>query len=261
MRPSRYLCATHCFSVPTYFVLGIVNRENHIMRVLRTGLLVAACWALVPHVTHADVINTYTGWNGSDYILPFGETDTATYGQTFTVGADTVLDNFSFWLNDDVNPDRVDFRAYVMAWHASNHATGPVLWSSSTTTTGGTSSYEQFTFNTGGLTLTQGLKYVAFLNASLDFDSIYGTSRMAARYTSAYSGGNFVYLNHGSNFSALTSPGWTSEASYDAVFLANFSAPSPVVPEPGSILAMLSLVSFGAGAVVLRRRRAKQLAA
>lgn len=33
------------------------------------------------------------------------------------------------------------------------------------------------------------------------------------------------------------------------------------VPEPGSIVAMLSLVSFGAGAVVIRRRRAKKLAA
>lgn len=33
------------------------------------------------------------------------------------------------------------------------------------------------------------------------------------------------------------------------------------VPEPSSIIAMLSLVSFGAGAVVIRRRRAKKLAA
>lgn len=33
-----------------------------------------------------------------------------------------------------------------------------------------------------------------------------------------------------------------------------------VVPEPGSMLALLSLVSFGAGAVVLRRRRATQSA-
>lgn len=34
-----------------------------------------------------------------------------------------------------------------------------------------------------------------------------------------------------------------------------------VVPEPGSIAAMLSLVGFGAGAMVIRRRRAKKLAA
>lgn len=51
----------------------------------------------------------------------------------------------------------------------------------------------------------------------------------------------------------LSGQNWTENM---ATYLAG-----PQVPEPGSLIAMLSLASFGAGAVVFRRRRSKKLAA
>jgi hypothetical protein len=91
-----------------------------------TGLFLLAsvgggdAWAIT-------VIDTTPTWNGSDGVSAFGEPGAATYGQSFTVtGTETHLDSFSFWLNDFLNPDAVDFAAYVMAWDGTK-ATGSIL--------------------------------------------------------------------------------------------------------------------------------------
>ena len=53
---------------------------------------------------------------GPDF-FPFGETNTATYGQTFTVQAgNTLMNSFTFLVNDNLNPDFVDFEAFVAPW-------------------------------------------------------------------------------------------------------------------------------------------------
>lgn len=253
------------------------------MRVVKIGLLVVAMLAMFVHTSQADlIIDTHTPWNKSESIQHFGSNDSSlqpfieTYGQTFTVaGTFSILDTFSFWLNDLPNPGSttVDFRAHIMAWdNALTRATGSILWSSSQTSTtnnSGVGGFEKFTFNTGSLSLTSGSKYVAFLNTSLDW-VLNDQAAMGMDSGDDYAGGEFVYIDNSDAadqtelLSQITGSAWTIPSSeYDAAFQAYFSEPEPssTVPEPGSILAMLSLVGFGAGTVVLRRRKARQAAA
>ena len=170
---------------------------------------------------------------------PFGEPDSATYGQTVTVPLiDNQLNSFSFWLSDWQNPDFVDFAAYVMQWDGAK-ATGPVLWQSapqSTTNNGGAGGFEMFTFNTGRLQLVSGQKYVLFISASEYFDSLTG---QASFYTASvdYPEGNFVFMNNGSDFSMLTTNTWSDVYfggchNSDLAFEATFSS----IPAPSAVL-------------------------
>lgn len=199
-------------------------------------------------------IDTTGSWNGSDFIFPFGETNTATYGQTFTVGADNVMDSFTFWMEERSGAP-TEFGAYVMAWDG-NKATGPVLFSTgmlTTTNNGGAGGFEQFTINTGGLSLSSGSQYVAFFNASNYFDGVDGTSNMAGLSgANVYADGQFVFLNNGSNFGQVTTSNWNKDhqgAGSDLAFVMEFSG----VPAP-SILALMGLGLVGVG--FSRRRQA-----
>jgi len=186
---------------------------------------------------------------------PFGEPNTATYGQTITAPlVDHVLTDFTFYLNDSVNPDFIDFQAYVYAWDATNHWTvGPALYASgplSTSNNGGAGGYEAFTISTGAVSLTPGGSYVLFFSASNLFDGQTGNGDFAARDNDPYAGGNFVFINNGSNFGQLSTTSWGQISTYDAAFKATF------VPEPSTcVLAGLGLI--GCLGWAARRRRGK----
>lgn len=91
--------------------------------------------ALASPVQAIPTLDTLTTWNGITTIGSFGEPNTATYGQTFTVmGPETHLDSFTFLINDLENPDVIDFQEFVYAWDGTR-ITGPALFSSSNLST------------------------------------------------------------------------------------------------------------------------------
>ncbi len=117
-------------------------------------------------------------------VAPFGEAETATYGQTFSVSTTSSMNGFTFYLDDALDPGVIDFQAYVYSWDDSlNQIAGSSLFASSamsTTNNGGADGFEEFAINTGGITLSAG-QYVAFFTASNLFDAISGTGKWALR--------------------------------------------------------------------------------
>lgn len=217
--------------------------------------LIAVALTCSAGVASAGLINTtnvpYSGSWG-----PFADTNTATYGQTFKTGADTVLDSFTLYLDHATRT--VDFKAYVYAWNGSR-AVGQALYSSDVQHFSGTQ-ITGFTFNTGGLQLDSSLRYVAFLSTSGIAGGEDGSSKMpysGSFGSNPYADGDFVYYNNGDNFNLLTTNAWgMTGGNGDVWFQANLSsaviaARGAAIPEP----ATMGLTAAALGAVALVRRR------
>lgn len=187
------------------------------------------------------VINTGSADSSISY---FGETDTASYGQTFTVPVfDTQLDSFTLSVNLAYG-DATEFAFYVMGWDGAK-ATGPVLYSSAMQSIS-SASMTAFTF-TPGINLSAGGTYVGFVNTSSFFDADSNSSAMASiASVDAYAGGKFVFLNHGNDFSQVTQQAWYQDwqgSGRDIAFRAQFSGAG--VPDGGMTIMMLGGVLAG----------------
>lgn len=221
----------------------------------RCGFLYAllTCIALSVSVSADTLFDTTGSWNGVSNHDGFGEGSPsfATYGQTFTVPAfDTVLDDITFFLNDDTCcflPDFVEFRVHVMAWDAASvRATGILLFSTPPLATTGAVGFETFTVNTGGLSLTAGNQFVFFMTQSQDFDGVSGKAPVGyIPGASTLAGGNLVLIDNGTDTSAWTTEAWQEPSApsvgADLAFVMNFSP----VPEPSGA------VSLGMGLFLL----------
>lgn len=209
------------------------------MQTLRCAALIGLA-SLVADAMADTVIDTTSGWNGLAFVAPFGLPNTATYGQTVTVPlTNSSLTSFAFEMRQ---PASATFEGYVMAWNGSM-ATGSPLYTSPIMSTSSGISFQEITFNTGSLSLTPGGTYVLFASAS-QIPSSTGSGDWGARYSgNPYSGGEYVYMNNGTDSSQWTTVAWT-KPSFDLVFKANFST----IPEPASLalagLSGLSLMLF-----------------
>lgn len=207
-------------------------------------LVLIAVLSINGNLQASTVIDTTPSWDGTSYIHPFGYPDTATYGQTFTVGSDNVLNDFAFWLD---TTETVYFGAYVAAWDG-NKAVGPILFDSGMLDNLGPAGLQEIYVSTGNLALTTGQQYVAFFSISNYFALNDTWTTMGFVYSDVYAGGGFFYFNNQDDFSALTTTNWDDIGiAYDAAFKANFSA----IPIPGAVWLLGSGLL---GLIGLRRR-------
>jgi uncharacterized protein with beta-barrel porin domain len=196
----------------------IVSAKNKTMLLGGVAFL-----ALSASASAQSIINTIPQWDGVQFISSWGVPNTATYGQTITPTAgQTRLSSFTFQLNQ-TSGTAPQYQAFVFQWDATNQRIiGPALFGSSVFTAPG-AGFSPVTINTGNVVLTPGQQYVLFLTTS----TVGGQPNSAYRYGStantAYTGGQFVFQNNGTNFNQLSTANWSTIA-LDLAFQALVSA-------------------------------------
>jgi hypothetical protein len=171
-------------------------------------------------------------------IYYFGYPNTATYGETFAAPTtDTTLNDFSMFLDGGTSGQ---LEGYVGSWTGSQ--VGSILYTSAPVTVTGDD--QEFTFDTGGLALTAGGEYVAFLSISEPNYSAYigqvGMPGVLGGGT--IPGGGLVYINNGGDATQFTSGEWTTDSdnylgeNADTEFVADFGPGGGATPEPSSLL-------------------------
>ncbi|HVN56056.1 MAG TPA: hypothetical protein VMT46_17120 [Anaerolineaceae bacterium] len=155
-------------------------------------------------------IDTTLNWNRSTFISFFGVPNTATYGQTITMPGSGKLFQFSFYIFE---PNTTIFRGYVFAWDGTK-ATGAPLFSSPPMNTQISTTFQEVVFNIpDGLFLKGGQQYILFASTSKDPGQPNSNGKWGALPSNtAYTGGQFYYLNNGSDATQWTSEAWSTFA-------------------------------------------------
>ena len=194
----------------------------------------------VTAVAFVSQYDTTPSWNGSSNIFPFGNPNTATYGETFIAPADVTLNDFSFHIQG-VAGVHLSMKGYVYEWSGvlfdqgndgiAGNAVGSALFSSPSSISfdgNANDTFQTVTVQTGGTSLRAGQAYVVFLTVSNpdDFAASTGTTNwgyISGQHVASGGGGGYVFINNGSNFSALTAGPWDNFLDGDLAFTVDFA--------------------------------------
>ena len=200
----------------------------------------------------AQNIDLTSGWDGSEAANPFGPPNTETYGQTITLASAAALSSFNVRMNCPAN---VTARAHVYAWNGTR-ATGADLLDGTSITITGTGAFQTVSFNTGSINLPAG-QYVLFASTSQDTQT-----SVACRWgvqSDIYAGGQFVFINNGTDTTQWTSTGWSNFSGQDLAFQAIFGASQPVGTPTLSEWGMILLACLLGGAAFLKLKSKSQV--
>jgi hypothetical protein len=202
-------------------------------------------------------ISTYDQWNKSDLVFTVssdGQPISYMYGQSFTVGNDNVLTDFTVWTKQGGNTSPGSTIAKVYQWDKVNKTViGSALFMSDIHTVGSTTDFAPTTIGTNNLSLTSGTEYIfSFENNPQSLGAHWGVSQ-------------YNYLPSGEFYVANDVTPWFLPFGdpdvFDLAFTANFTSSNPTnnaVPEPSEWAAM---GLFGAGLLgLVVRGRKKNLA-
>ncbi|MCB5185452.1 FxDxF family PEP-CTERM protein [Methylobacillus gramineus] len=212
------------------------------MKIPALGFALALTFASAANAAN---ISTLDQWDGTidSSVSPFGTPDTATYGQTISIGdVAQVLQSFTF------NLTALDaaFTVEVGTWTGSR--VGEIVYQSDPFSFSAQSEFTAITASPD-ITLNANSQYVLYFTTSGIQNNQESTNAWGLTADSAYTGGTFVYLNNGNDRSRLTGSPWVTTLGGDLAFSANLAA----VPEPatyGMLLAGLGLIGIAA-----RRRK------
>lgn len=168
-------------------------------------------------------LTTTNGWNANATLYAFGESNTATYGQTFLAPSAARLRSFTLYLAPSNDPGPVEFRFSLFAWDGSK-ATGPALYSSPVTTTAGRIGLQAYSFHPSSLNLTPGSSYVGCVSASGLFDGVAGHAAAGA-VAAGSADSHFVFLNNRNDPSQLTNTIWGGSNNWSLAFVTAFEGP------------------------------------
>lgn len=223
-----------------------------LLKYLKVAFLSVAFAMFAATGASAQTISTMSSWDGSSFISSFGVPNTATYGQTITVGGGAApLSSFSFQVgNCGAN---VTYRGHVYAWNGTQ-ATGASLWDGAPQTLPNSASFATVSFNVGSLTLAPG-QYVLFVSTSEDQVAAPASAcRFGSVSNSAYGGGQFVFINNTNNPTQWTAGTWSTIANDLAFTIVGIATPVPTLSEWGMIILSSLLAMFGIAAYVRRRK-------
>jgi len=159
----------------------------------------------------ASAIATYKNWDGSQYVYPFGCSNTTTYGQVITVPhSKHTLEKFTFWWANYSSGSMV-VRAEVYQWDGTKATGSAVFESDPRTISFKNPDFHKVTFP-ATVAVTPGAQYVLF--ASIDKDYEQCTDSYLLKWglvaDETYPDGTFVYQNNGGDESQWTSSAWST---------------------------------------------------
>jgi uncharacterized protein with beta-barrel porin domain len=186
--------------------------SSSVMRIAsRKGFLAGVALLALSVPASAQNIDTHPQWNGTQFIFPWGITDTATYGQTFIPTAQqTRLAGFTVELWQ-TSGTPVPYTAHVYAWDSvNNRITGPSLFASGPFVAPAGAVFTPVSINTGSVALTPGQQYVLFLTTSgQQAGQPTGNYRWGSVTNTAIPTGRFVFQNNTNNFGNLSTVSWS----------------------------------------------------